>query len=428
MKLFSRFTAEEKASYAIFITSFLIYAVISMTKSAYSASIAVIVQEGMFSKSSAGIINGGFYFFYGLAQVVGLKIVDKISPVKLVYMTLIGTAVLLAGMAMSKSFAAMLVLWSACGLIQFAIWPAVLRVISEFLLPELQSKAKIYISFSYCVGSIINYLVASVALSIAGWELLFWISAAVVAICIVLWAAVVNKNKSQLVEISNINKMAAERFLKEKEKNGEKAVSEMSFGKMLLASGVVFLLVTAFIRTIMDSGLKSWIPTIITDSYNVSAGFASALTTVLLVVNLGGIFIANWMYPKRIKSAVGALGVTLLVPVPLTAFLFFIGNIPLAIVVVLFMLITTMMYSGHQLINVIIPSSFAKLNKAGSVAASLNAVASFGGVIANIGAGIMADRFGWNITLLIWAMLAAVGCVFCFIACPFWKKFFRDSE
>ena len=52
-----------KTSWSIFIISFIIYAVISMTKSAYSASMASIIGEGIFETSSAGILNTGFYIF-----------------------------------------------------------------------------------------------------------------------------------------------------------------------------------------------------------------------------------------------------------------------------------------------------------------------------------------------------------------------------
>ncbi len=425
MKLFSKYTEEEKASFFMFIASFIIYAVISMTKSAYSASIAVIVGEGMFSKSAAGFINGGFYLFYGGMQLLGVGIVDKVSPVKLIYMTLIGTIVILAGMAMAKSFWTMLILWSLCGLIQFAIWPAVLRIISEYLLPEHRRKAMIYISFSYCVGMITNYLIAAIVLKISGWQMLFWVSSAAIAMCLAMWAFVVNKNRKPLNEIVNMNIEATKKFLNEKRENGGKKEKMMGFGKILALSGVLVLLVPSLNRTALDMGLKSWLPTMIIDVYGVSASFVSVLTTVLLIINLAGIFIASWLYPKRIKSPVLTYGMCFLLAMPFTILLLLIGKIHIAIIILLLTIVTTMMYAGHQFINVIIPSSFAKYNKAGSVAAVLNAVASFGGVAANIGFGVLAENYGWTTVIVLWIILVVSAMIFSFAASPLWKSFFK---
>ena len=56
---------EEKASIMLLVACWLLYAIISMTKNAFGASMASIVGEGLFTKSLAGTINAGYYVFYG---------------------------------------------------------------------------------------------------------------------------------------------------------------------------------------------------------------------------------------------------------------------------------------------------------------------------------------------------------------------------
>ncbi len=417
-KFLAQFSKEEKASWGLFITVFIVYAVISMVKSAYSASIAPIIAEGMFDKSRAGIINGGFYLFYGLAQLVGVKFVDKISPTKMVTISLLGTLISVVGMAVAKSFLAMLIIWSFCGLIQFAIWPAVLRIITEYILPEHQSRAKIIISFSYCVGMLMNYLSAAIVLGVGRWPLLFWVAAVILLLSAVLWFKTVKSTTSVL---GNNKTLPIQQTTK-----NETTKATQSFTKILMASGLLFLMVSNFVRSAMDLGIKAWVPTMITENYSVSASFASVLTTVLVFINLSGVFIAGQIYPKRAKNLATAYGMCFLISLPFTALMLFTGRMHLLLVVLMLTVVTTMMYAGHQFINVNIPSCFVKFNCAGRVAAIVNAIASFGIVAANIGFGYLAEHFGWGVTIWSWVIIDAIAVVCCMCASPLWKKFMKE--
>ena len=188
-----KLTKEAKASWCLFIICWIIYAVISMTKSGFSASIVPIVDEGLLTKTDSGLINAGFYLFYGGAQLIFFKLLDKISPIKLITTVLLGTIVSLVGMSMAQNFVSMLILWSFCGLIQFSVWPAVLRLMSEFLLPEHEGFAHVAIAFSYCAGSLINYLLAALILHSATWRVLFLALAAIAIVSLISWFIITTK-------------------------------------------------------------------------------------------------------------------------------------------------------------------------------------------------------------------------------------------
>ncbi len=413
--------SNESASQIIFIMAFIVYSLISMTKNAYSASIASIIAEGTFTKSSAGVVNAGFYLLYGIGQIAGVGLVDRVSPVKLVYVTLFGTIAALIGMVVAKSFTAMLVIWSLCGLIQFGIWPAILRVIAEYMLPDHRKKALTAIAFSYCVGAVINYLMAAVVLSVSVWRTLFLVSAVMLVLSAVMWGATYKKLSPQLREIKLINREQG--YIKANTKEKQK----ISW-KLLLSSGIIILLIPAFLRSAMDNGVKAWVPTMIVDSYGVTAGFASVLTTVLLIVNLSGVFISNFIRSKVLKNATAGFGLVCLLAVPFTMLLLMIGKIPISVSVILLTVITTLVYAGAQFVNIIIPSYFAKYNMTGAVAAMLNGAASFGIVFANIIFGVLAQKYGWNTTIVFWVIMLSLAGVFCLITAPMWSKFIKKGE
>ena len=188
------------------------------------------------------------------------------------------------------------------------------------------------------------------------------------------------------------------------------------------------MLIPSFARTMMDMGLKSWVPTMITENYEVSASFASMLTTILLLVNLSGIYIVNAVHPKYIKSQALCFALCFVVALPFTLLLLLTGEIPVWVVVVLLTLVTTFMYSGHQLINVIIPSEFAIMNMSGGVASLLNAIASFGAVAANFGFGYLADNFGWTATIMSWNVMAVLAAVFGLLSVKKWNRFIKSED
>ncbi|MEE0944120.1 MAG: MFS transporter [Clostridia bacterium] len=418
-------TKEEKTSWFLFVTAWIVYAIISMTKSAYNASMASIIGDGLFDKTQAGTISASFYLFYGLAQLLGVKILDKISPMRLVLVALIGTLISIIGMALSKSFIMMLVIWSLCGLVQFPIWPAILRIIAEYLTAQQRDKAMVYIAFSYCVGMFVNYIAASAVLRVAEWRMLFWVFAVIMVFSIALWQIVTAKTKAACDLQARKNKELLANELNNVE---NKPAEKINFFKLLTVSGLIIVFLPSLARSAIDMGMKTWIPTMITESYGVSESFASMLTSILVFVNLGGVYIANWLYPKRINNAVTAYGICFLVSLPFNILLLLTGKVPVGVIVVLLTVTTTMMYAGHQLINVIIPSYFAKYGRTGSVAALLNAVASFGIVIANISFGYLAQHFGWGATIISWIIIVSVSLIACAAATPIWEKFTAKKD
>ncbi len=406
-------------SIIVFITSFLIYSVITMTRNAFAASIASVIEEGLLPHTAAGIINAGFYLFNGIGQVAGVKVIDKASPIKLLYVPLVGTLLAMLLMTVQTGFIPMLIIWSLCGFLQFPIWPAILRMITEYLLPSHKEKAMKFIIFGFGAGTFLNYLLASVILKLYNWQGLFGASAIIVALCIVLWLIITEKGKAKLLEIKELG---AKEEIKGEEKKSK------GFLKVVISSGALLLIVPSFIRLFLDAGLKAWAPTMFVESYGASASFGSALVTVLSFVNFGGMFFATWLCSKVTKNETTALIICFLVAVPFAVLLLFVGGVSLAVAALSLTVITTMMYASHQLMDAFIPAKFDKVGMTGGMASLMNGVASLGAVFASIGFGFMAENCGWSAAFVMQLALIIVTLVFCVFARPLWKKFICRQE
>lgn len=415
----------KKASWIAFIIIFFAYVIVVMTKNTYAAATATIVQEGLFTKADAGLINAGFYLTYSCAQLGGGILVDKFSPFVVLLLGLLGAIVTNIIMALSASFYVMLFAWSINGLLQFGVWPAILKLVTTIFTPEYRQKAMSYLFFAYPLGSTLSYLIAAVLLQFYSWPSLFWSSVITLAVTFVPVAWLIGYLKKKTVPAPEILPADDEPQKSAKEPEGE--AKPMSFFPMLLSSGLIFLTVPALIRCMLDFGLKNWVPTMIMECYTVSPSFANLLTTVLVIVNLGGIFLVNWLYPKRCKNVASAVGVFFLASVPLLALIVFTGKVYLLFVLVSLALTTTFMMSASQVINVIMPAAFAKHKKTGLICSFINAFGGLGVMIANYSYGYLADNFGWTITAVIWLILGIIAALFCFIATPFWKRFMEKN-
>lgn len=406
-----------KSSLTMLWLCFLVYAILSMSKTAFSSSMAAIIHDGIFTNSQAGIINACFYLLYGIAQLFGAKFIDKTSPVTLLTIGLLGAALSAIGMAFADSFTLMLLIWSACGLLQFAAWPCVIKIIAEYILDEHRGKAMTIISFAYCFGNLLNYFTASIILNYTSWRAIFIMNCVVLTATLLFWVTSGAKASKILTHESTIKTKYDSKM------HQTSNAIKIPYVKLLKISGIMLLLIPGFIRTALDLGIKSWAPTIMVQTYGISPSFATSLTTILMIINLSGVFIANFIYPKYFKNPVTALNSCFIACLPVTLIMLLIGKISLFAIVTMLIISTTIMYCGNQLLNVVVPSFFNKYNRSGSIAGILNAAASFGAVASNFGYGYLADKFGWTGTILSWSIMGIISIIFCVLTVPVWVKF-----
>lgn len=408
-------SAIENTSIYIFLACFVSYAIICMTKTTYSSAIATIVSEGVLTKSNLGLINAAFYLFYGSTQFLGGYLSDRISPFLILLIGLVGSAAANIVMANSDAFIVLLVAWSFNGAIQFGIWPAIIKIISSVILPEHRQKAKFFISFAYTIGSIFSYLIANIILKYWSWNALFASSAIFLGLPVLLIILSVIRNKKRPIPAAPI--------VPTYKKQEEVPVADISLRKALFTTGLLCLSVTSLVRCMLDIGLKSWVPTMIVENYDISISFANNLTIILLIVNLSGLLLSAFVHPKICKNAATAIALFYIISTPLLAILLPIGKIPVSVVITILISVTTLMTAVSQIANITLAITFAKYGKSGTVAGLINAFSAFGCMFSTYLYGWVAENFGWISNIWIWIGLSAVSAILALIAMPLWSRF-----
>ena len=149
----------------------------------YAAVMAdLIAQEGL-GKSQAGLIGTMFFVVYGVCQLLSGFLGDRISPKKLIFTGIIGSAVLNLGMGLSgASYPTMLTLWTLNGVFQSMLWSPAARVFSEMIPPTHRKRACANGAATYPIATILTYLFASALLHFTGWRVDFLLSSLIMLI------------------------------------------------------------------------------------------------------------------------------------------------------------------------------------------------------------------------------------------------------
>ncbi|MBR4955195.1 MAG: MFS transporter [Clostridia bacterium] len=404
-------TKEEKLSALLLVAALTMYVLVCMTKSNYTASIAFFVKEGIFTKAKSGLISACFYLIYSVGQIIGGVISDRISPYKVISIGVLGSALINLALCFTSRFEWVLVLWSLCGIIQFGIWPGLVKIVASVISPKHRKTASVLVGMCIGTGGILSYLVATPMLEWLGWTGLFGMNTAILALVLVMWASVEKLTAGTLMPhpISRLKKAAA-------------AGDKPAFFPIFLRSGLPIIMVINMIINMLSIGIKSWVPTMMMESYDISATWASVQTAVTYAVNIAGAFAVIYLF-RKIKNELLCESAYLFICIPFYVVLLFIGRGPMWSMLTSVMVTTTFTYAVGNL-NVRTSATYEKYGCSATVSGILNGMASFGIFAANASFGIIAQNHGWSAVTVILVCIGSLGALLSLVVgATLWRRF-----
>ncbi len=377
-----------------------------------------IVSEGVLTKSETGTITGAFYIAYAFLQLVGGALADRWHPERLLTIGFLGAGVANLVIYFNQSYPVMLTAWTFNAVVQFAVWPSIFRIISTMLSPSHRKKGLFAATLVNPFGVAIGYVVA--ALVSSRWQMNFLISAVGLILSALLWQLVwgiaekhgeIKKNEDDEPTVPHQDEHPTFKLL-----------------PTLFTSGAMLLIVASFIKTSFDLGVKSFTPTIISESYaSVSPSLATIISIVVIAAGALGVFVAKLWYPKPFKNEATAGGAMFFFSLIPAAALLFLGKLNYWVIVVAMAALVLFMSSAQLYLLSYLPVHFNRWGKGGTVSGIVNFACSLGVVMANMGFTRVADAFGWGVTVKLWFVLILVGFLLCLISVPMWKKFIKNN-
>ena len=405
---------DKKKSLTLFWTVFFIYVLVYMTKNCFSAAMASIVDAGVLTKSQTGLITAVFYLVYTPLQVVGGMSADRFDPARLIKIGLVGGGIANAIIFFNQNYIVILITWAFNAIIQFAVWPGVFKIISSQLVPEQRSRAAFFMSFSSTLGLMVAYIVAAL---VGRWQDNFLISSVVLFLLTAAFHIIVKRVEPYMVPDNTVPRGV----------HTDKPITlvrhGMSTGKILLMGGICFVVASYLLRAMLENGIKTLSATMLMESYEqVTPAIGNLLNTLVILSGVLGTLAVRFGLSRLIKDEIVATILLLMLCIPLTAALHFIGAYNVwGVVIALCVVVAALTGTYYLLLSYTM--RFTRYGLSGTVAGITNAAASFGIVIQSYGFTKLAEMTDWNTVADIWLGMVAVSALLLVIALPTWKRF-----
>lgn len=403
---------KQKASLQLFWCLFFVYTINIIGKTSFSAATVALIDEAVLTKTQAGLISGVFWLLYAVGQFAGGFVTNKLSCYTMINITIVGSAVSNLMMAFTEEYMLMLIAWSFGGIIQFGMWPAILKLISTEIVASQRTSVMGRLAFCYCLGSILSYIFTAVILATLSWRYIFICCGIITGISI-LGSLYAGQRLSPI--------------LREQETQTE-TVSRKK-GKLtwdiVWKSELIFFCMLMLIKGIADTGIKNWMPTIMMETYGASPSYTSLLSVALLFTNIFGVVLCTKIYDRVRCDELITLRILYILIVPMLLLLLNFANMNIYITTVLMSGITISIYGSGQILQMNYPGRFQIWGLTAAVGGIVNCFAAFGNVIATYGSGFIADHFGWNAMIIIWNVLIILFVMLTILMIPKWKKFRR---
>lgn len=405
---------KQRASLQLFWCLFVVYTISNIGKTSFSAATAALIDEAVLTKTEAGLISGIFWLLYAIGQFAGGFVTNKLSPYTMINITIVGSAITNLLMAFAEDFHLMMLIWSISGIIQFGMWPGILKLISTEIIAVQRANVMGRLAFCYCLGSVLSYVFTAIILKVGSWKYIFMYCGFITAVSL-LGSLYAEKRLSPI--------------LQEQETQARIPTSRKGTFSwdIIWKSELIFFCILMLIKSIVDVGIKNWMPTIMMETYGASPSYTSLLSVGLLLTNVLGVVLCAKIYDNTKCDELITLRILFSLIVPMVLLLLNFVNMNIYISTILMSGITVCVYGSGQILQMNYPGRFQVWGLTAAVGGIINCFAALGNVIATYGSGFIADRFGWNAMIIIWNVLIIMFVVLTILMKPTWKKFRRGE-
>lgn len=402
----------------LFLTAAGAYVVGLFGRMSYAAVMAeLIAREGQ-SKPQAGLIGTLFFVVYGVCQLLSGFLGDRISPKKLIFTGVTGSALLNLGMGLSgASYPVMLALWTLNGVFQSLLWSPAARVFSEMLPPDCRKRACSNAGATYPIATIASYLVASLLLRLTGWQAEFLLSA-----LLMLLAAAVFWRRMSYYERETAQNGPVEQITLSVQERGANG----SLIAILIVSGTLLTVPGAVSLGLLRDGLQNWVPTYLDECFSLGAARSVALSVVLPAFNLAGVYLAKWLAARYIRNELLGTAGFMAAAGGALAVLCLTGTAHAGLSLFLMTFSSTALVGANQMIINLLPIHFGAVGRASSVTGVFNSACYLGSALSSYGVGFVSDRWGWTAAMAFLLCFAVLTLVTSLAGARRWGRYRRD--
>ena len=389
----------------------------------FSASMAEMTNSGVLLKSEAGAVTTGFFICYGLGQFLSGWLGDKVPPRYLVFTGLTCSSLINLAISFGPPVAVMTVLWSANGLSQALLWAPICRIVSDRVHTSRRQKACTALATTMAGGTLFAYILSALLISAKGWSASFICGSVCTLAAAVVWIIVTTKIEKDTEKNGEIEEMPVRI-----DDSGEAVPHDeipSNFIKLLLVSGLMTLAVASGVQGILKDCMSTWVPTFISDMFEMSPVVSILTGTLLPVFGLFGPYLANYIM-ARTRDELSSLFILFIISSVALSLLALFGRFSIVVSIVALAVTYACSLGQNMFIVGTIPMYFHNVGKVSMITGTLNAVSYLSTAVLSWITGALVDTAGWGIVMTLWLVLSCVAAVSVIFAKRRWNKFRRN--
>jgi len=276
-------------------------------------STAIIPMQSIFHWDSvfSGLVLSSFWAGYGVTQVIGGRLADKIGGEKILLIALIGWSLCtgFTPMAADMGNTPLLLIRVLLGAFEGMAFPAIHSMIQKYVNKSSESTSTAAITAACYLGALLSNLAAPALISYGGFQAVFEIFALLpLFLWVPLWWAFIQNsettNTKQALD-SNSNENLSDVVVS---KTNNIETSEIfSIRELLQFSPVWAIIVAQYGQSWGMIGLLSWLPTYFSERFNVPLADLSSFTVLPYFLQMSVALSAGTVADYLIGSGVQAI-------------------------------------------------------------------------------------------------------------------------
>lgn len=394
----------KKAVKALIWLCWLAYSCSYLGKVNYAANINQVMEYFSVSHADAGLVSTFLFFSYGIGQFINGFLCKKYNVKWMIFLSLTVSGVINLLVAVTPSFEVVKYLWLINGLALSVLWSTIIRLLSETLSKRDMAKASIIMGTTVATGTLFIYGLSALFASFDGFKLAFIVAGVIMPTVALIWLfalpSVVRRAKAASEEYEEQDRA-------EEIKQG--TVEKRKEGKGALYLTVVVLAICAIATNLINDGLKTWVPSIMKENYDLGDSLSIVLSLALPLVAIFSNLFSVGMHkriPDFVMQCAMAFGISGIVIGVVIAGL---ALDQFAITLIGFAAVCFLVASCNNLITSIFPLFMKDKINSGRMAGVLNGFCYVGSTISSYGLGLVADLWGWS--AVFWLLFAVCALV-----------------
>ncbi len=386
-----------------------------MTRVNFAAVTVDIMKDMSCEKSAISAVTTALFISYGVGQLVSGKLCDKFQPHKIASLGLLSSVILNFLIPFCTTIPQMTAVWFINGLAQAMMWPPIVKIMATYLHTNDYQRASVIVSWGGMGGTVVVYLVSSLCITISGWRTVFYICAGVTMAIWALWSIAYPRliSRAEQSEAENLPTGAT-----------ESPAPTLTMPRTLYFVLIPILLISVVQGALRDS-ITTWLPNYIVETFDMGDSIAVLSGVIIPIVNMAIYPIVLKFYRRFFTNELVCAATIFVLSTALAVLLYFTYASVAIVGVLLLALICATMHAINFLIIALVPKRFSRFGNVGTISGLLNSFVYVGSSISIWGIARIAETWGWQMTIAVWGIAAAVGIGLCLSVARKWGNVYK---